>query len=491
MTKKIILLIYADQWRHDQFGAKRSYTPHLDALAAEAVSFTQHYTQGIPCAPSRASIYTGLYAQTHRVVKNGVPLDARHTTLGQYMLRAGYTPTLFGYTDTSLDPRTLDQGDPRAVTGHHVLPGFETGCHLPDGRPYDWMAHLRSKGLEFDSIADIFRPDINRLNPTGGACGHPARYAAEDSDTAYLTNRLMGWQREQNEGWCAMLCYSRPHRPTVAPEPYNSLVDPSDLAAPNRASTPKEEANQHLYIAHRLATGRAESLVDPSMSGLVKNIGEADWRSVRAIHLALMAEIDANLGRLFQQLKDTGQWDDTLILFSSDHGEAMMDHHMCNQDSWHDECAHVPLIMRDPTAAGRTAAGTNVAAFSEAVDTIPTLLDWLGSEVPAHLDGASLLPFLHGKRPENWRNHVVWEYHFQDAAIPLGVQPEDCLMSIYRDEKYKHVYMPGQTPVLVDLQNDPQELKNAAARLCDVEQDYLTRQFKHRLRHDDRIFAHY
>ena len=495
MDKTNILLIYADQWRLDQFGAPRSYTPNLDGLAEDGVTFARHYTQAIPCAPSRASLFTGLYAQTHRVVGNGVPLDARHRTLGHYLRAAGYDPTLFGYTDTTLDPRTLEPGDPRAGPGYQVLPGLSEGCHQPDHDPAAWLAHLRRRGLEFESLDDVFAPDRSKPNVTGGAGGHPARYAAEDSDTAFLTDRLMGWLEGREPGWCALLCYLRPHNPTIAPEPYNALVDPASLAAPIRAATPGEESAIHPLMAQQIAEGDAGVKCSPGLTGRVADVAEADWRSLRAIHLGLMAEIDANLGRLFDRLKATGAWDNTLILFSSDHGEAMFDHYLCNQAAWTEQCAHVPLIVRAPGPDADPARGTVCEAFTEAVDTIPTLLDWLGAHVPDHLDGASVVPFLHGETPGDWRDHVTWEFHYRAPVAFAGrrVPPEDAQMTVYRDAAFKHVHFPGLPPLLFDMANDPRERIDLSADPANapIERDYLNRQLRKRLRHDDRTFSPY
>jgi len=111
-----ILYITADQWRGEALSARGHpvvRTPHLDALAADGVLFESHYGQCTPCGPSRASLHTGLYAMTHRSVRNGTPLDARFTNIALEARKAGYDPALIGYTDTSVDPRGLDPDDPR------------------------------------------------------------------------------------------------------------------------------------------------------------------------------------------------------------------------------------------------------------------------------------------------------------------------------------------------------------------------------------------
>ena len=497
-TPKNILIIFADQWRDDQFGAPKSYTPNLDNLAGQGVRFENHFTQNIPCAPSRASIYTGLYSQTHGVINNKMPLDSRHKTLGHYLRDNGYNPTLFGYTDTTLDPRDFHPNDPKATSDYEILPGFEAGCHMTDKDYHEWLTHLRTKGLTFDHPSDVYKPDFSKPNGTGGAAGHPAKYSAEDSDTAFLTNRLMGWQREQQQGWCAMLCYLRPHNPTIAPEPYNSLVDPDSLSPPIEAPTVTDEGDIHPFMRHQMGDGNAGQKACPELDGKVCDISDTDKKSIRAIHLALMAEIDDNLGRLFQQIKDMGQWEDTLIVFSSDHSEMMLDHRLCNQASWHDQCAHVPMIIKAPESTKpsekQTDTGRKVTQFSEGVDLIPTLLDMLGQDIPPHLDGRSLMPFVRGEIPDSWRDFVCWEYHFWDMADAeftktYNLEKSDCMMMVYRDDTYKHVYMPKMPPVLLNMQDDPHEFKNLAddPKYAPLERDYLAKQMYRHVHHIDRV----
>src|SRR5258708_23932565 len=143
-----VLLITLDQWRADclsALGHPCLRTPHLDALVADAVHFRRHYTQASPCGPARASLLTGLYAHNHRSLRNGIPLDARHTNLAREARKAGYDPILFGYTDTSVDPRLYPPGDPALNSYEGVLPGFSPGVVMSNGnRP--WLADLARKG---------------------------------------------------------------------------------------------------------------------------------------------------------------------------------------------------------------------------------------------------------------------------------------------------------------------------------------------------------
>ena len=122
-----VLLITADQWRGDCLSAAAHpvvRTPNLDRLASGGVSFGRHFAQAAPCGPSRAALYTGMYLMNHRSVLNGTPLDARHDNVALVARRLGYEPALFGYTDTSLDPRELDDDDPWLRTYEGPLPGI-------------------------------------------------------------------------------------------------------------------------------------------------------------------------------------------------------------------------------------------------------------------------------------------------------------------------------------------------------------------------------
>ena len=130
-----ILLITLDQFRGDCLscaGHPVVRTPNLDELAQNGVRFSRHYSQAAPCGPGRASLYTGLYQAQHRVVGNGTPLDRRFDNIAWAARRAGYRPTLFGYTDQAIDPRDVtDPADPRLSSYEGVLPGFEVGLDLP------------------------------------------------------------------------------------------------------------------------------------------------------------------------------------------------------------------------------------------------------------------------------------------------------------------------------------------------------------------------
>ena len=175
-----ILLITLDQFRGDCLsigGHPIVKTPHLDRLAAEGVRFARHYSQCSPCGPGRASLYTGLYQMNHRVVANGTPLDRRFDNIALAARRAGYVPTLFGYTDQTIDPRDADgPDDPRLSNYEGVLPGFEVGVDLSAPNARVWIEWLRGHGHE---VPDTYEHALR---------GEPDR-PAEHSVSAFLDRK--------------------------------------------------------------------------------------------------------------------------------------------------------------------------------------------------------------------------------------------------------------------------------------------------------------
>ena len=182
-----VLFITVDQWRGDCLSAAGHpvvQTPNFDRLAARGVRFARHWANIAPCGPSRATLHTGMYAQNHRSVLNGTPLDDRFTNTAREARRAGYAPALFGYTDTSLDPRTLAADDPRLSTYEEVLPGFDAVLFNPEsaGSP-GWARWLTAKGIDVPANpAELYLP----LEGYPGADAHgeswaPTRFRAEHS----------------------------------------------------------------------------------------------------------------------------------------------------------------------------------------------------------------------------------------------------------------------------------------------------------------------
>jgi len=466
IVKLNVLLITADQWRGDCLGVAGHpvvRTPNIDALAGSGVAFLNHFCQAAPCGPARACLYTGLYQMTNRVVRNGTPLDARHDTIALAARRAGYDPTLFGYTDQAVDPRTVSGDDPWLGTYEGILPGMSVRVRVPeDHRP--WLSWLEARGHTLpDAAHDIWLPDQGPADPPSGK---PPVYSAEETETAFLTQEFLRWLSEQDgeRPWFAHLSFIRPHPPFIVPEPYASMYRPEDGPAFKGAATAEEAAKDHPFLAYAQKILDKKSLVRGA-SGPISDWGEGVKRQIRATYWGMVSEVDAQIGRIVAGLKRHRAWERTLIVLTSDHGEMMGDHQLFSKLGFYDESYHVPLIVRDPRKSA--AHGSTVEAFTESVDVMPTVLEALELDPVGWLDGQALTPFLDGEAPSDWRDAAHWEFDFREVASgaaqkDLGLDLDACNLAVIRDADVKYVHFAGLSPVLFDLAADPDETRNVA-----------------------------
>lgn len=492
MTKPLnVLFVTSDQWRADclsLLGHPTVRTPHLDALAADSVLLANNFVQCAPCGPSRASLLTGTYMMNHRARRNGTPLDNRFTNLAREVREAGYDPSLIGYTDTSLDPRADDDEAPVLGQGYGgVLPGFTPLARVP-AHPDAWVDSLEAKGYEVtEKPFDMYGPLDSHWAVGGfGPYDAPARYSAEDSDTAYCTDIAIDYIADQGETpWFLHVSYLKPHPPYIAPEPYNRMYDPATVPAPRRATSPEDEAAIHPFVGFSHNSPR-----------YVGDMSDDDLAKLRATYYGLITEVDDNIGRLVAALKANGQYDNTLIVITSDHGDTIGDHWVAGKEYYYDSAYHVPLIVRAPGADWDAGRGARVDAFTESIDIMPTILDLMGLHVPVQCDGYSLRGFLDGGTPARWRGEVHWELDFSDAAddtpeTTLGLGFDECSFSVIRGRRYKYIHFAGLEPLLFDLETDPDEYNNLTADPAHaaVVLEYAQKMLSWRMSHNERTLT--
>jgi arylsulfatase A-like enzyme len=172
----------------------------------------------------------------------------------------------------------------------------------------------------------------------------------------------------------------------------------------------------------------------------------------------------------------------------------MGDHWLTSKLGYFDQSYHIPLIIRDPRANADASRGKQIDAFTENVDIMPTMLDWLGRDIPAQCDGHSLLPILQsGVEPNSWRKQVHWEYDFrsvEDDSVEryFGLTAHQCSLSVIRDKRYKYVHFTALPPLFFDLQEDPGEFINLAdkADYQSLVLEYTQKMLSWRMNHTDR-----
>jgi len=473
MEQKNFLFITADQWRAECLsilGHPTVKTPNLDALAADGVLFQNHFAQCIPCGPSRASIFTGMYLQNHRSLENGTPLDARHTNIALEFRKLGYDPTLVGYTDTTPDPRLYPPHDPRLKTYEGILPGFNCLAMSSENFPESWAQWLEERGYKVPE------------NPR------------EESETAFVTDKAEKFLRNPGtRPWFLHISYLKPHRPYLAPEPYNRLYHPDNVPDFKRASSLEEEKNQHPFLAFQLE----KNLNSGYYSASIYPRDDKSMRQLRATYYGLITEVDENIGRIINLLKETGQYENTVIVFTSDHGVQLGDHYLLGQGPYFDQTFHVPLIIRAPGGKRKKQRGSVIEAFTESIDIFPTIMDMFGADIPIQCDGRSLVPFLIGETPEKFRTEVHWEYDFRYSGYlspgkRTPIDFDECSLNVIRDEHYKYVYFAAMPDLLFDLKKDPEELHNLAKDPAYTETvlKYAQKMLSWRMANDERTLTY-
>lgn len=480
MTKPNILLIIVDQLRADLLHgrlAEAARLQNLTALAEESCVFERHYTVVTPCGPSRVSLFTGQYAMNHRAVRNGTPLRHDTPNLARELREVGYDPLLFGYTDVAQDPRALRPDDPRLTSYEELLPGFTEALRMrQETDDSAWRDHLRGRGYAVPDGMALYVPD-------GDHIAAPARYAAEDSDTAFLTDRFLDRMEREGRGWFAALTYIRPHPPFVAPAPYNTMYDPDALPAPEGEA----EDKPHRFTAALRKTKRALSVVE-GFPGLPDDA--ATVRRLRALYFGLCAEVDHHIGRVIRWLKNTGRWDDTILIVTSDHGEMLGDHGLWGKGAYHDASFHVPLLIRVPGETPRRMAG-----MTESIDVMPTILDLLGRPVPHSVNGASLVPAL--RSGVGGKAVTFSEIDFGDPIVPtalqaeLGLSAHEANLAVLRTQTHKLVHFASGLPQILCERNGVREGPDISASpdqlaIClDLSRQMLC----HRMSHPESTFA--
>jgi arylsulfatase A-like enzyme len=268
------------------------------------------------------------------------------------------------------------------------------------------------------------------------------------------------------------------------------------MPALRRQDSWQEEAKQHPLLDFYLH-GISQGSFFHGAGGAATELDAGAVAQMRATYSGMISEVDAALGQVVAHLDETDQWKDTLVIFTSDHGEQLGDHYLLGKIGYHDESFRIPLVIKDPDAPA-DAAGRIEDAFTESVDVMPTILDWLGGDIPRACDGHSLLPLVSGEKPEDWRTHLFYEYDFRDVFYSrpqsaLGMPIDDCSLCVVQDANWKYVHFAALPPLLFDLRRDPHGFDNLAEdhAYASVVRDYAQRALSHRMRHAERTLTHF
>lgn len=442
MTTPNVLLICTDQQRFDAVAAAGNphiQTPNLDRLAAEGVLFENCYVQNPVCSPSRASLMTGRYVPAHGLHANGVDID----------------PTTEVFTK-----RLADEGYDCGLVGKFHLGSCQGGRlepRLDDGfRVFRWAhdPYVGSSENAYHRWLKASHPDLFASASRGGDGEHTwDAMPTEAHYSRWIGNETIDFltsSRDNDKPFFFVANFFDPHHGFGAPKEYLDRYDPAALPAPvtregELAGKPPifEEASQRSYAGH--ARGFVEYTDD-------------ELQETKAAYYAMVSLVDDEVGRILDALEREGLADNTMVVFTSDHGEMLGDHQLMLKGPFMYDCAvRVPLIVRWP---GHIAQGRR-QELVQWIDLAPTFLAAAGIEAPPTFQGASLLPLLAGDG-EGWRDWALCQYRDSGHSYDPPVH-----VTMLRHDRWKLVVHHGQpastrkrTGELYDLEADPAELVN-------------------------------
>jgi arylsulfatase A-like enzyme len=426
------VLIACDQLRYDTLsinGNSVCQTPNLDQLAREGVNFTNAHTTAPLCSPARASMFTGKYSLTHGMGTNcdmyhalSRELSHPETLLHHKLKQIGYACGYIGKWHVGTEIGPCDLG----FEGMNI-PGYGNCKADPD-----FLNYLEEHNLSYRLKDPIF------LNPGNKTLAAAIWDGPEESTTDwYLTDRtiqLMENYRKEDKPYLVTCQYWGPHGPHTPPASYIGKADRSMI---DQWKSFKEELETKPRFVRRHLDFYRNS--------------PTDWEDVKEIigrYYDYMMFIDAQIGRLIQHLKDTGQYEQTMIIFTSDHGDMQWSHNgLIDKGFLYEEAMRIPLIVRHPEISG----GKVSDALVTNMDIFPTILDDAG--ISCACDGQTLFPIITGET--KGRKEFLMEFH--------GIHFLYTQRAVIRRDGMKFIWTPGDVDELYDLNSDPEEIENLIA----------------------------
>ena len=446
MDRPNLLYIFTDQQRADTlacYGNTQIQTPNLNALAAQSVVFDNAYVSQPVCSPARATMMTGLWPHSCGVPSCNVPLAPQVPTLADH-LGPSYATAFMG----------------KWHLGDEIFPqhGFETWVGSEDSYRHSYSTPERLAALSpyhHFLLQHGFEPDATNQGERVFSRHAEACMDEEFTKAAFLGERAAQFILNQDERPFALcVSYLEPHPPHTGP--FNEYYDATSLPI-GPAFMQKPPANAPLIIRLMAAYYMASEEYGIDLQH------EAGWRQVMARYWGNITLVDRSVGKILQALEASGQADNTLIVFTSDHGEQLGDHGILGKTVMYEESVRVPLLLKLPQQSGTP---TRVPGNFSHIDLVPTLLDLLGQTVPAELQGKSQVPVLQGQETLA-DNDVFIEWNGADGHPPSSIgeaevnrsmaQPLRTIISSQRWKLNLYQHGPGE---LYNLNVDPHELEN-------------------------------
>jgi arylsulfatase A-like enzyme len=496
VTQPNFLLFITDQHRVDYLGCYGHpilRTPHIDSIAARGILFERFYVATPVCMPNRATLMTGRMPSVHGARSNGLPLSLRANTFVDALRASGYATALVGKShlqNFTGHPPILKR--PPARLGIQVLDSsfaeayksvfdgpydqehpkrWETGHDFSMQLPFYGFEHVDLCTAHGDQVGGHYyvwlksqRPDADELRdhrkqlPHDYVCPQAFRTPIPEElyPTTYVAEKSCEWldhyaAGERDKPFFLMTSFPDPHHPFAPPGRYWSMYNPQDMLLPaNFWPGNRNLARPVMWAMQQRESGKADTAGQAAFA-----VNEREAREAMALSCGMIAMIDDAIGRVLGHLAACGLADNTVVIFTTDHGDFLGDHRLLLKGPAHYESiTHVPFIWAEP--GKRAARSTDMLAGT--VDIAPTILDRANVQPYNGIQGVSLLSILEGVNATITRDSMVIEDDQQRAVfgLPSGSRLRTLItqrwrMTIAQDDSYGELY---------DLQSDPHEMEN-------------------------------
>lgn len=461
-----ILVLMSDQQRLDTVSAYGQNavcrTPHVDRLAARGVRFDHAFTPTAICSPARASFFTGLFPHHHGITGNEMCLRPGVQGISHHLAKAGY---LCGYAGKwHVDEKTGPTGFGfigkdflgYAFPGSGLLPGLQFP-NAPVNEPNHYADYLRERGFGLPQVS-------HRFVGTNPGCNRQEMFALHEGPVescieyfvAEEAIRVMGEMSGQGKPFFLWANFWGPHSPSLVPEPYFSMYDPKTI--------PEHPSYRETFKGKP----RVQSTIE-RMWGL-GDYGWEGFQEIAARYYGHCTLIDDQVGRILAELERLGELDNTIIVYTTDHGDCLGAHKLIEKGEFmYDEIYRIPLVVVHPEC---TTPGSVSHEFVHLHDLMPSFIEAAGLPVPPHLDSRSVLAALKGGRATEERDDIFCSF---DRHFTVANQ------RMVRTRTHQFTFNPSDVGELYDLVRDPWQLDNRFGDPAyeNVQRDLMARMERH------------
>lgn len=466
MQKPNILFITTDQQHWDTIGAFNAEisTPNIDRLVAGGTTFKRAYCPNPTCTPTRSSIITGMYPSQHGAWTLGTKLNENIPTLGEALQKEGYRTALVGkahfqpnqtsdeYPSIESMPLLQDQAFWKDFTGPYY--GFQhvemlrnhAHEHLVGQHYVNW---LEEKGCH--NWRDYFAEPTGKMTYDDQYNWKLPEKYHYNAFIAERTNDLIATYQQDDDPFFMWASFPDPHPPYLASAPWDEMYDPDALSYPEGVQGEHTKNPEHFQLTQEENPDMSSyEETGYMMHGMHSHVLDKETiKKNKALYYGMVSFTDKYIGKILDHLEELGIMENTLIVFTSDHGHLFGQHDMHYKGPFHyEDLLRVPFIVQYP---GKVQAKTTSHAMQSLVDVAPTFLRCAGLDIPGRMTGVDQLDVWTNTKARA-RDHVICENHHEPTTINLRT---------YVGERYKITVYYNQTHgELFDLQTDPQEHRN-------------------------------